>query len=175
MQSPFVANLTGWAGTVLSEFYYLSPYNMFKELTVNKQWEKIPYIMLLCNLVNSGLYVIYGTSGGGTQVWFCNILGHIITLVFIIWFLQYRFEDYNSKTISCAIVLLCSIGFMSLALICATTKDEVFRNSIHSTVGGLALFFNILMFIAPAQNIVSIIIIDLKYFHFIISLFRIKS
>jgi hypothetical protein len=156
MQSPLIASITGWAGTILSEFFYLSPYSMFKELTVNKQWEKIPYIMLLCSLINSGLYVIYGTSGGGTQVWFCNILGHIFSLVFIIWFLQYRFEDYNTRTISCVVILICSFGFLILAIKCAVTKDEVFRSSVNSTIGGIALIVNILLFIAPAQNIVSI-------------------
>ncbi len=157
MVNSLIANITGFLGLICSDIYYLSPYSMFKQIEQNKDWIKIPYIMLIFNALNSGLFIIYGLSGAGAQVWICHTIGHLFTQVFLIKYISYRFEtNSNIKLCLSSFSIICALLFVGIGLTCVFTSDTEFIKNCYSKSGGIVLVVNILMFMSPAQNLVSV-------------------
>lgn len=154
-----IASIFGWTGTVISMFFFISPLNIFLELTKTKNHEKIPALMLVFNTLNCGLWVLYGMSGGGTQPWVCNLMGLSFTLVYVVWYLLYRFEDKVTKIATIAGSLILVAAILTYSLINLKSKDEDFRKENKTVSGWIALIFNICMYAAPGQNLVSIFIV----------------
>jgi solute carrier family 50 protein (sugar transporter) len=153
-QDSVIASIFGWTGTVVSMFFFISPINIFLEMNKTNNHEKIPALMLVFNTLNCGLWVVYGMSGGGTQPWVCNLIGLSFTLVYVVWYLLYRFEDKSSKISSIVGSLLLVGGILAFSFICLKSDNEDFRKDTKKISGIIALVFNILMYAAPGQNLV---------------------
>lgn len=160
-----IASIFGWTGTVVSMFFFISPINIFIEMSKTNNHEKIPALMLVFNTLNCSLWIIYGMSGGGTQPWVCNLIGLSFTMVYVIWYLLYRFEEKGTKitTIVGSLVFVAAILAFSFINLFNTDKD--FRASTKKISGLVALVFNICMYAAPGQNLVSTLNNALKYYY----------
>ena len=150
-----IASIFGWSGTVVSMFFFISPINIFLEMSKTNNHEKIPALMLVFNTLNCGLWIVYGMSGGGTQPWVCNLIGLSFTLVYVVWYLLYRFEEKTSKISSIVASLMLVAGILTFSFINLFNSDENFRKDTKKISGLIALVFNICMYAAPGQNLVS--------------------
>ena len=73
-------------------FFFISPLNLYLQMTKTKKTINIPILMLLANNGNTLLWIIYGLVGGGTQPWVCNSIGLFFSLIYLIWYYFYAFE-----------------------------------------------------------------------------------
>lgn len=151
-----VATVFGWTATFVSCFFFISPIRMFIELTKTKNIEKIPYLMLLFNILNCSFWLIYGMAGGGSLVYICNSIGLCFTLVYIVWYLLYKFETKEMRLISIGSVFAFVWLIYSIGLSCLHKPDnDEFKTFCYNLCFWVAMIVNIAMYAAPGQNLVS--------------------
>lgn len=157
MSESLVASIFGWAGTVLACFFFISPANLFLKMVKTGSLKEIPSLMLIFNSFNCILWLVYGLSGGGTQVWVCNSIGLFFSMIYCIWYLLYFFEEVLKKILSILVYLVIFGGLIFFGIYCKIHEEDFGKPKVKVPVGWIALIINVIMYAAPGQNLVRII------------------
>lgn len=148
-----IAQISSLCGTTFACFFFFSPIVLFIELCKTKSTYKIPYLMIIFNCTNTFLWVVYGLAGHDTIVYLCNGIALVANAVYLCWFLLYHFKSIPLKLSLSIISLGIIAGFVILGLLSHYNED--LGGKIHDPIGWCAMIFNIVMYIAPGQKIVS--------------------
>ena len=143
-----VGDIFAWVGTAISTFFYISPViPYFKLLKGETDIKHVPGILLICSFMNCILWENYGLLLDRFLVYFPNGLGGVITLVWITIYLI-----HSAKRQFCFAFLYTSIliaGIIGLSLLCFfVLKDKI--------CGKVAMVFNVLMYAAPGEKMLTV-------------------
>ena len=145
-----IKSLSGWLGTCLSLSFFLSPFVLFKQLYKDKIIpKKIPFFMLICNFMNCLLWLCYSLRlKDAAQMFICNAIGGLITLCFIVYF-YWRISNR---------AVLKFLGYVAISLSVIIIIVYICNNIIKNEelIGYVAMIFNVLLYAAPGQNIITI-------------------
>lgn len=147
------ASIFGYGGMGLAQFFFISPIVLFIELQKTKNVDKIPGLMLLFNTLNTAFWMVYGFAGAGRTVYICNSIGLCFSMIWVVWYLLYKFENFGLKVLTVLGFLGSMAALLAVGIIALDDKD--FASKVYDPFGWLALVVNILMYAAPGQNIVS--------------------
>ena len=144
-----VGQIFGWIGTVIAIYFFIAPIVPIIQLIKTKiTYKELPGLLLIFSLVNCILWADYGLNLELMQVYVCNISGSVITLVWIIIYIIYFSEKKVLKyllLIFLFIILMSGFAF-------------VFYYIINPQITGYsAMIFNVLMFAAPGEKIVTVV------------------
>ncbi len=141
--------VAGWIGNALALFFFLSPaIVMWKLIKEEIKHSVIPYVLLIANIMNCLLWLIYGLNKEDYQIYGCNGLGGVINAVYLTIFWYFFAEK---KIGNYAGYVLATYGF--LVGVWALFTYAITDNDI---IGYVAMVFNIIMYAAPGQKIVKI-------------------
>ena len=83
-------------GVVSVEFYFMSPIIAIVRYKLGKcELNHIPFIQILCNLVNCASYIVSGINLNDKQQLICNLIGVIISAIFTV--LLWTFYSQDQK------------------------------------------------------------------------------
>jgi len=143
-----VGEIFGWVGTALATYFYISPVVPFIKLIKGEiTYKESPGVLLLCSFMNCILWVDYGLLQNNFQVYFANGLGGSITLIFITIFLIYVSELRIGFSLLYNFILIAVIT--GISLLC-------FYIVPSNITGTAAMIFNVLMYAAPGEKIMTV-------------------
>ena len=149
MASDLFMNVIGWIGTGFALFFFIIPITLLYGLIKGtKPLSHIPWMLLMANISNCAIWSAYGyvQFDDKTQVWVCNSAGTLVNVVYLCIFCVY-FAKKN---------VFQSIIYIILVIVVTGGLFFVFYEYTSIEVSGkVAMVFNILMFAAPSQKIVS--------------------
>ena len=142
------STIFGWVGTALATYFYIAPIvpyvKVIKEQITIKE---APGILLLCSLLNCVLWTPYGLLKDEFSVYFANGLGACITLIYATLFVVYFAE--KKLLLSCLYTLFLIACVVEIYFICFYLLDP-------DVTGIIANVFNVLMYAAPGEKIITI-------------------
>lgn len=144
-----VESIFGWVGAIISIYFYFAPgFPFYKALKDQMKYQDLPIILLLSSFINCILWADYGLIKNSTQIYITNSLGGTITLIWITIYLLYLGKKYFVISLILNIFLLIATGAISF----------LFYFIIDSNITGLiAMIFNVLMYAALGEKIISVI------------------
>ena len=143
-----VGDIFGWVGTCISMFFYIAPVVPFLKLIKGKiTYKESPGLLLLCSFMNCMLWVDYGLRKSNFQVYFANGLGGCFTLVYITIFLIYVSRLRILWALLYNLILLVVISGIFILCFYVVAKG---------VTGTIAMVFNILMYAAPGEKMITI-------------------
>ena len=147
-EDDIVGDIFGWVGTAIATFFYIAPVVPFLKLIKGEiSWKESPGVLLICSFMNCILWSDYGLLQDKFLVYFANGLGGTITLIFITIFLIHLADK---KFCFAFLYTLCLIAvIVGLAFLCY----EVIKSDI---TGKIAMVFNVLMYAAPGEKIITV-------------------
>ena len=153
-ESDLVGDIFGWAGTVISFVFFVTPIVPFIDLIKGKiTYKETPGALLICSFMNCILWAVYGVKLERAQVYTANGLGMLITIVWIFIYLVYFSQKNVFK----------SIGFITLSIIIIAGIGSLFyfvvdpESDKADITGYTAMVFNVLMYAAPGEKIYTVI------------------
>jgi len=143
-----VESIFGWVGAIISIYFYFAPgFPFYKALKDQMKYQDLPIILLLSSFINCILWADYGLIKNSTQIYITNSLGGTITLIWITIYLLYLGKKYFVISLILNIFLLIATGAISF----------LFYFIIDSNITGLiAMIFNVLMYAALGEKIISV-------------------
>jgi hypothetical protein len=139
--------IAGWTGNALALFFFFSPaVGMYKLIKGEIEHTTIPYISLIANIMNCLLWFIFGWTIQDDQVYICNGIGGVTSIIYLSIFWFYFAEKNVSKYVG-----LLGLTYVLLGAIWATFQILINDSDI---TGYVAMVFNIIMYAAPGQKIV---------------------
>ena len=139
-----LADIFGFLGNTLAILFFLSPITIIVNLIKTKDNSKIPYLLFISVIINCQLYVIYGLKISVFFVWFCNMIGFVLNLFYLIMYIE--FCDYSR----CKKIML---NFSCLFyLLISTYLMFTFKNN-QDHIALAAMIINIISFVTPLQKI----------------------
>ena len=87
-----IATIFGISGSVVAITFFISPVFLFIEANKTKSLEKIPFLLLISNFLNSLLWIMYGFSKRQFSQYLCNLIATGFNLPWLIWYfiINYR-------------------------------------------------------------------------------------
>ena len=149
-ESSLGQDIFGWVGSSLALVFYVAPIfpviKLFKkELTV----KEFPGILLTCSFLSCILWGCYGWIGNKLQVWVANYVGGAITLIWLVIYFIFFAECKIIPSIIYNVILfnfVFEIGFFCFYL-----------DKYVDELGYVAMVFNILMYAAPGDKMLTVI------------------
>jgi hypothetical protein len=143
-------------GNALALFFFFCPAIGIIKLAQGKiKHETIPYFALIANTLNCILWFVFGLKQPKDSLWIwpSNLLGAFVSLIYLIiywyYFVEKNMSQYSLYSISTIVgVLSIASGFYYL--------DPW---EAGAGTGWAAVVFNIIMYAAPAQKIVKILLL----------------
>ena len=139
-------DICGWIGTVISICFFIAPIQQYISLIQGKiPVSDVPGLMLVFNEFNTVCWVAYGLRQGLFQSFICNLIGGVITLIYLLIFLCYFAE---LKVMWC-------VGLIILALDLDLEFFWIFYKIIKNlaAVGYFTMIFNILMYAGTLEKL----------------------
>ena len=148
-----LANIFGWGGTVISTFYYVSPINIFIEMTITKTTTNIPILMIIFNFLNTSCWILYGFSGLNMQYIVCNSIGLGSSLIYFCWFNIFKYKNLSNIIILniIAIILACGVILSGVYLMKYSGKSDL--NPYFGWAGFVTTY---LTYAGPGQKLFSV-------------------
>ena len=140
----------GWVGTCFSLIFYMAPaqpYSRFirKEIQIHD----VPELLLVFSYLNCVSWIPYGIRDGQAKPIVCNIIGALLTLVFIIVYCAFITNLHVKKTLFLIFVVLnLTLQFF---WICYSVIRDV------QSLGLICMVFNILMYAGTLEKFIRII------------------
>ena len=140
----------GWVGTCFSLIFYMAPaqpYSRFirKEIQIHD----VPELLLIFSYLNCVSWIPYGIRDGQAKPIVCNIIGALLTLVFIIVYCAFITNLHVKKSLFLIFVVL------NLTLQFFWICYSVIRNV--QSLGLICMIFNILMYAGTLEKFIRII------------------
>lgn len=140
-----IRNIFGWVGTVIATYFYIAPAIPFAKVVEGKvSYKDSPGILLICSFMNCILWADYGLIKDLFNQYFANILGGVITLIWITIYLVFLGQKNVCLGLVLNLLLIAVIG--GLAYVCFYLIDV-------EITGIVAMVFNVLMYAAPLEKI----------------------
>jgi solute carrier family 50 protein (sugar transporter) len=140
-----ITDILGLFGNAFAIVFFIIPSLIIKDLIKTKNTSTIPWLMFLFTILNCEFWMIYGLKIKAWPVYFCNGIGIITNVFYLIIFFLYLESRKIYDRFFMILLLLISIS----------TIFVVFYNFIENKniLGGIACAMNICMFASPLQNI----------------------
>ena len=135
----------GWIGTCLSLIFYMAPaqpYSRFirKEISIHD----VPELLLVFSYLNCITWIPYGLRDSQEKPTVCNIIGALLTLVFIIVYCAFFTNLHVKKT------LLSILFLINLTIQILYISYYIIKNV--KTLGLICMVFNILMYASTLEK-----------------------
>ncbi len=135
----------GWIGTCLSLIFYMAPaqpYSRFirKEISIHD----VPELLLVFSYLNCITWIPYGLRDSQEKPIVCNIIGALLTLVFIIVYCAFFTNLHVKKT------LLSILFLINLTIQILYISYYIIKNV--KTLGLICMVFNILMYASTLEK-----------------------
>lgn len=152
-QDSFLAECFGYTGTLCSIFFIISPVILLIEARKTGSTEKIPGLMLVVNNISNFTWLLYGSGKHSGPLIISNLMGLILNIPILCWYITLRFEQKYKRYISLVLVLksLIVVVFCSYFLF---NNQQYNKSVLVDSLGYMACSVNIIMFVGPAQNTV---------------------
>lgn len=141
-------NWVGLLGNIIAIIFFISPITLMRKLFNNEiSAYKIPYLILMMNVMNCVLWLSFGILNNDFFIIFGNAIGYVLNSIYLGIFFYFMF---NKKILYMTFFNIVSLGITlsCLILLAFVLKlTELAKNS--------AMIFNILMYGAPGQKIVT--------------------
>lgn len=143
---PFVADVFGWFGTIITLYCYISSSTAFIEIIKGKiNYEDVSGVGVLINYCYSIAWYVYGDMIGSFQLKVCNCLGGVFSLLLLIIYLIYEGKKYLFDSILNAITI--TLGTLAaFKLLNVTIHDR-------EIVGKICVVASMTIFYLPIQDI----------------------
>ena len=152
-EQDIVGDIFGWAGTVISTFFYIAPVVPIIDLIKGKiTYKEAPGILLICSFMNCILWGVYGVKLKKLQVYTANGIGAAITIVWIFIFLVYLAK--KNVFLSIAYIFLSILIIAGIASLFYFFVDPERDKAVIT--GYVAMVFNVLMYAAPGEKIYTV-------------------
>ena len=144
-------NIFGLCGNIVVIFFFVSPISFIKKLHKREQDPKdVAYLIMVFTIMNCLLWLSYGVIKTNDRFFLIlgNAIGFPLNLIYLCLFFFYKSERKFSKAslyIFPSIIISVGIFIIFYYLI-----------KIKELSQFTAMFFNILMYAAPGQNLVKI-------------------
>ena len=143
-------DILGWIGTCFSIIFFMAPaqpYSRFirKEISIHD----VPELLLVFSYLNCISWIPYGIRDGQPKPTVCNIIGAMLTLVFIIVYCAFVTNLNIKKSLFLTFIVL-NITFQ-LFWICYSIIKDV------KTLGLLCMIFNILMYAGTLEKFIRVV------------------
>ena len=140
----------GWIGTCFSIIFFMAPaqpYSRFirKEISIHD----VPELLLVFSYLNCISWIPYGIRDGQPKPTVCNIIGAMLTLVFIIVYCAFVTNLNIKKSLFLTFIVL-NITFQ-LFWICYSIIKDV------KSLGLLCMIFNILMYAGTLEKFIRVV------------------
>ena len=139
-------DICGWIGTVISICFFIAPIQQYFQLIKGViPVSDVPGLMLVFNEFNTVCWVAYGLRQGLFQSFVCNLIGGIITLIYLLIFLCYFVE----------LKVLWCVASIILALDLVLEFFWIFYKIIKNlaAIGYFTMIFNILMYAGTLEKL----------------------
>ena len=140
----------GWIGTCLSLIFYMAPaqpYSRFirKEISIHD----VPELLLVFSYLNCITWIPYGIRDSQEKPIVCNIIGALLTLVFIIVYCAFINNLHVKKTLL-SLLFIINLTLQDFYISYYIIKDV-------KTLGLICMVFNILMYAGTLEKFIRII------------------
>ena len=140
----------GWIGTCFSIIFFMAPaqpYSRFirKEISIHD----VPELLLVFSYLNCISWIPYGIRDGQAKPTVCNIIGALLTLVFIIVYCAFITNLHVKKSLFLTFIVLNLT--LQLFWICYSVIRDV------KTLGLICMVFNILMYAGTLEKFIRVI------------------
>lgn len=147
-----IRDTIGWAGTMLSMFFYFYPAIPFLYLYQGKlNYEETPAFIVSSNYVSCFCWTIYGSIIGSEPLQICNLIGTLLNLVLICFYLFHEIKKYRDDAITNAIILV--LG--SFAVYKGFNSMNYFENT--NSIGKICIITSLAEYIYPIQLIYKVL------------------
>jgi solute carrier family 50 protein (sugar transporter) len=160
-------NILGICGNIIVLFFFISPISFIKKLHKREQDPKdVPYLIMVMTVMNCILWLSYGIINTNDRFFIIlgNAIGFPINLIYLCLFFFYKNErKFGKASLYIFPSIIVSLGFF----IIFTYVIKIIEVSQFT-----AMFFNILMYAAPGQNLVktyyyiSNLLFNILFFHY---------
>jgi solute carrier family 50 protein (sugar transporter) len=140
-----LTDILGLSGNIVAIILSILPILIIKDLIVNKNTSKVPWLLFLSTILNCEFWMIYGMLIKSWPVYFCNGLGLTMNTIYLIVFFLYLESKSLLQKLTYIAVLIISIILIYYVFFISTNNPKL--------IGGIACFVNVLMFASPLQNI----------------------
>jgi len=141
-----------WTGNALALFFFFSPavkiYSLMKEKISHSEFS---YLALMANIMNCLLWFVYGFRRGVVEIWIVNMIGGLMSLLYLVIFWFYFCNKNPFKFLGSVFTTLAVLGGIFSLFLWGFDDFEV--------AGYTAMVFNVIIFAAPGQKLVKIILI----------------
>lgn len=142
----------GWAGTMLTLFNYFSPAIPFIHLYQGKlKYEETPAFIVSSNYVNCFCWTIYGSIIDSDPLQICNLIGVLLNLVLICFYLFHEVKKYRDDAVTNIIILV--LG--SFAVYKGLNSMGYFEKK--NAIGKICNITSLAVFIYPIQIIYKVL------------------
>ena len=140
----------GWIGTCFSIIFFMAPaqpYSRFirKEISIHD----VPELLLVFSYLNCISWIPYGIRDGQPKPTVCNIIGAMLTLVFIIVYCAFV-TNLNIKKTLLSILFVINLTIQVLYICYYIIKNV-------KTLGLLCMIFNILMYAGTLEKFIRVV------------------
>ena len=140
-------NWLGLLGNIFAIIFFIAPISLMIKLHKREQDPgKIPYLMMIMNVMNCFLWFSYGILINDFFVMLANGIGYPINMIYLCLFFFYKYERNCLKSMVYILPSIIVSGGLFALLAFYIKNEDVSKFS--------AMFFNIFMYGAPGQNIV---------------------
>ena len=140
-----IGNIFGWAGSVLSVYFFSAPViPFFKLIRGQIKVGDSPGLLLIFSVFNCILWFNYGLLLGRPQMWVTNAIGCGLTLIFVTIFLTY-FTKVK--------IYLTALMLFGLTVIIGALTYLCYFVIYYSYVGYSANVFNVLMYASTGEKL----------------------
>ena len=140
-----------WTGNALALFFFFSPavkmYSLLKEKISHSEFS---YLALMANIMNCLLWFVYGFRRNTIELWIVNLIGGITSLIYLLIFWFYFCNKNPLKFLGYV--------FITLAVLSGIYSLFYWGFEDYNVAGYVAMVFNVLMFAAPGQKLVKMIL-----------------
>lgn len=149
-------NLLGLLGNLFAIIFFIAPIGLMVKLHKKEiNHSKIPYLMMIMNVMNCFIWFSYGLLIDDFFIKLANGIGYPTNLVYLCLFFFYKFDRNCLKSMAFILPSIIVSGGFFYLLAYVIKNENVSKYS--------AMVFNIFMYGAPGQNIVSAFYF-IKYF-----------
>ena len=141
----------GIIGNIFAMVLFIAPITLMIKLH-KKQVDplKVPYLVMLMNIMNCVLWLSYGIITSDIFLCVCNGVGFSFNIVYFCLYFIYRYrKDFKNALVYCSLAVISTL-FILILFAWVFKSQGVAQYS--------AMIFNIFMYAAPGQNLVTDII-----------------
>lgn len=155
MTDTLLAQIIGYTGSGLALVFFISPIKLFLDAHKTRDLKNIPLLMFIANVLNCMFWIFFGFGKNQGPQWICNLVGLLFNVVWLIWYSIIKLKNDLIGKFLIITFLIISFLLVSLFGYYISLQPQGWQEILINTFGYIAAVMNVLMYIAPGQNIVS--------------------